>query len=185
MTATAHSHQKDESTAGLGDPETWVDRYGDGLLRYALTRVGDRSTAEDLVQETLLAAWRGRSGYSGSCSAETWLTSILKRRVADDFRRRGRRPPTVPEHLLDSPPPSPRGVGPDHEAAEFWSVVSGCTGDMPDHLARAFRLRTFGEEAPATICDAEGISRKNLSVRLHRARQLLRRCLETRWFSGE
>ena len=53
---------------------------------------------------------------------------------------------------------------------------------MPEHLARAFRLRTFGEQDPGQICEEEGITRKNLSVRLHRARQLLRRCLQMKWF---
>lgn len=38
----------------LSDPETWVEQYGDYLYRYALSRIQDPSTAEDLVQETLL-----------------------------------------------------------------------------------------------------------------------------------
>lgn len=168
--------------ATLGDPDSWVDHHGDALLRYALTRVVDRSTAEDLVQETLLAAWRGRGAFDGGCEPRTWLVAILKRRIADHHRRNGRRRETPNEGLADAAVPAPRSAEPDCESAEFWDVVSRCTSDLPDHLSRAFRLRMFGEEAPESICDSEGISRKNLSVRLHRARQLLRRCLETKWF---
>lgn len=172
----------------LGDPEKWVDQHGDALLRFALVRVGDRSTAEDLVQETLLAAWRGRHAFDAASTPRTWLVGILKRRVADHFRRVGRQPPTAAgagadaiEHAPE--PPSRANAGP--EAAEFWRVITACTADLPEHLARAFRLRAFGDAEPAAICDAEGITRKNLSVRLHRARQLLRKCLETRWFASE
>ena len=40
----------------ISDPATWLDRHGDSLYRFALLRVRNPSTAEDLVQETLLAA---------------------------------------------------------------------------------------------------------------------------------
>ena len=42
----------------LSDPATWLDLHGDSLYRFALLRVRNPTTAEDLVQETLLAAWR-------------------------------------------------------------------------------------------------------------------------------
>ncbi len=65
---------------------------------------------------------------------------------------------------------------------EFWSVVDNCTSEMPEHLSRAFKQRALVGNKPATICEREGISQKNLSVRLHRARLLIRRCLEIHWF---
>lgn len=179
---------QEPAVSALGDPDSWVEEHGDVLLRFALTRVSDTSTAEDLVQETLLAAWRGREAFDGACEPRTWLIAILKRRVADHYRQHSRRHEAHDAGVIDETPSGPASfseVGPDCEAAEFWEVVSGCTGDLPEHLGRAFRLRTFGEEQPDTICDAEGITRKNLSVRLHRARQLLRRCLETKWFANE
>lgn len=171
--------------ARLGDPGSWVDTHGDILYRFAFARVGDATVAEDLVQETLLSGWQSRHSFTGDCQPRTWLIAILKRRVADHFRRSGRRVPCVADQeqidrtlteTVDSP------ASDRLEAAEFWSVVTGCTGDLPDHLARAFRLRAFGDDAPDAICDSEGISRKNLSVRLCRARTLLRQCLEKRWF---
>ena len=169
----------------LGDPERWVDEHGEALMRFATLRVRDAATAEDLVQETLLAAWRGRDRYDGLCEPRTWLVAILKRRVADYFRRIGRRPETEGDHSLDqSTEPSAQTADREAESAEFWNVLTGCTGQMPPHLERAFRLRTFSQEEPTAICDAEGISRKNLSVRLHRARQLLRKCLELRGFNA-
>ncbi|TWT96184.1 RNA polymerase sigma factor YlaC [Botrimarina colliarenosi] len=172
-----------DADPGLGDPEDWVNHYGDSLLRYALLRVGDIEAAEDLVQETLLAAWRGRDAYRGACDPRTWLISILKRRVADHYRRQGRNAPREagvdPEKIVDV------AANDDSEKRDFWRVFFACSGDLPAHLARAFQLRTFADAEPAAICATEGISRKNLSVRLHRARRLLRQCLESRWFTDD
>ncbi|QDT67987.1 ECF RNA polymerase sigma factor SigL [Planctomycetes bacterium MalM25] len=179
--STLTSPPPPHSGCRLGDPERWVDEHGEALMRYALLRVRDQATAEDLVQETLLSAWRGRGRYDGLCEPRTWLVAILKRRVADHFRKAGRQPETEGDPAAE---PASRDTACDAESAEFWSVLTGCTGKMPPHLARAFRLRTFGHEEPTAICDAEGISRKNLSVRLHRARQLLRRCLELSGFGA-
>jgi RNA polymerase sigma-70 factor (ECF subfamily) len=50
--------KKKASVAGV-DPKNWVTLYGDQLFRYALPRVDDRGTAEDLVQETFLSALKG------------------------------------------------------------------------------------------------------------------------------
>lgn len=65
---------------------------------------------------------------------------------------------------------------------EFWNVIDNCTGEMPEHLSRAFKQRALVGNKTTSICEEEGISQKNLSVRLHRARLLIRRCLEVRWF---
>jgi len=54
------------SKAGPVDPSEWVDRYGDYLFRYAMLRVRDRSSAEDLVQETFLAALKRIQGQEES-----------------------------------------------------------------------------------------------------------------------
>ncbi len=72
------------------DPETWVDQHGDSLYRFALSRVQDPETAADLVQETFLAALRIREAYAGRSSVRTWLTAILKHKIADCHRRVGR-----------------------------------------------------------------------------------------------
>jgi hypothetical protein len=57
-----------EMPAKLSEPADWVDRYGDALLRYAAGRVSSRELAEDLVQETLLAAFRHRDQFDAKSS---------------------------------------------------------------------------------------------------------------------
>jgi RNA polymerase sigma-70 factor (ECF subfamily) len=69
------------------DPTAWVDDHGDFLFRYAVARLRDDSIAEDVVQETLLSAIQSMGSYSGKASERTWLTSILKHKIIDHFRR--------------------------------------------------------------------------------------------------
>ncbi|MEN0110345.1 MAG: sigma-70 family RNA polymerase sigma factor [Planctomycetota bacterium] len=178
ITATASQPSCDPLGA-----ERWVDDHGDALLRFALSRGLELAEAEDAVQETLLAAWRSRDRFHGECSVRTWLVAILKRRVADHYRRglakRRASEPLEPERLppANCPPPDSAVTG-----EEFWSILTGCTRRLPEHLGRAFALRSLSEVPIDSICEQEGVTRENLSVRLCRARTLLRRCLERHWF---
>src|SRR5918911_1327621 len=60
------------------------------LLRYATLQLRDRHAAEDVVQETLLAALAGEAGFAGRSNLRTWLTGILKHKIVDAIRRLSR-----------------------------------------------------------------------------------------------
>ena len=75
--------------ASSANPERWVDEHGD-LYRYALVRVRRTEVAEDLVQETLLAAVRSREKFGGRSSERSWLVGILKNKIVDYYRKLGR-----------------------------------------------------------------------------------------------
>ncbi len=70
--------------------ERWVDDHGECLYRYALVRVRKPEVAEDLVQETFLAAVRGYEKFGGRSSERSWLCGILKNKIVDYFRKLGR-----------------------------------------------------------------------------------------------
>jgi len=70
------------------NPEAWVDQYGDALFGFALARVNNRDAAEDLVQETFLAAIKARDRFKGQSSEKTWLFGILKHKLIDYYRKR-------------------------------------------------------------------------------------------------
>src|SRR3989344_502284 len=74
-------------------PQHWLDEHGDALYRYAYFRLRDAAQAEDLVQETLLAAWQARHGFSGRSSERTWLIGILKNKLVDYLRKGAREQP--------------------------------------------------------------------------------------------
>lgn len=182
----------------LDDPTLWVDRYADAMFRFALSRVGRPEVAEDLVQETLLAAWRARESFDGRSRFSTWLGGILRRKIADHYRHQGRDLVASDVEASDQLAPlfskagkwldavtnwkdSPEQLAED---TEFWRVMADCIADLPSHLAEAFQLREMRMASVDEVASAAGITPKNLSVRLHRARLLLRRCLDQEWFRG-
>ena len=72
------------------------------LLRVAQLQLRDRDSAEDVVQDTLLAALAGRDGFTGKSSVKTWLTGILKHKIVDAIRRKQRDPileSSLPEEI--------------------------------------------------------------------------------------
>lgn len=195
-------NQKDKPPAAdSSHPRDWVDRHGDYLYTIAFSRLPDRSVAEDIVQETLLAALRGRAGFDGRSSERTWLTGILKRKIADYFRRAYRERETVAGEesetaedraFMASGPwkghwcaelPVDWGQDPSSlvESAEFWDALDYCVKQLPHRLAAVFVLREIEQMETATVCKELDISATNLWVALHRARRKLRRCLEVNW----
>jgi len=75
------------------DPETWVDQHGDSLYRYALFRVRQVQVAEDLVQETFLAAIGAKDSFAGPSAIRTWPFGILKHKIIDHIRKISRERP--------------------------------------------------------------------------------------------
>ena len=78
--------QKEQGSRSI-DPDLWVDRYDDYLYAFAQSRFVDRTTAEDIVQETFLSAINSMKNFKRHSSERTWLTSILKRKILDHFRK--------------------------------------------------------------------------------------------------
>ena len=181
-----------------GDPGGWVDRHGDCLYRYALLRLRSPDLAADVVQETFLEALRARDSFAGRSTERTWLVGILKHKIVDHFRKSVRRHAAGQSNGFDaggSPEEFDRRghwrVGPaswagdpgrDLETREFWDAFGGCLSRLPPGLADAFFLREVDGLGPEEVRQALGITPANLWARLHRARSLLRQCLESGWF---
>jgi RNA polymerase sigma-70 factor (ECF subfamily) len=187
-----NSASVDES---LANPAAWVDQYGDLLFRYASSRVSDVEHAEDLVQETLLSAFRHRKQFDERAKFATWLVAILRRKIADYYRMKHKSPALLDDGTSDyatsfnergkwKVAPKKWQSSPEElaENAEFWRIYQGCLGDLPAHLSQAFHLREMARLAVEDLTQKLGITPQNLAVRLHRARILLRECLEKKWF---
>lgn len=179
------------------DPDLWVDQYGDTLFRIARSRVGDRQTAEDLVQETFMAALRGRKRFQGRSTVRTWLIAILQNKITDHYRKTYRAPfaetpEEGPEALFNAKGawavrPAAWSGNPQREVETkaFFETLHRCLADLPERLARVFMLREVDGAATDEICETFGVARGNVWVMLYRARMALRRCLEANWFNGE
>lgn len=180
------------------NPEAWVDRYGDYLFRFALSRVKDPGIAEDLVQETFLAALRGLQNFKRRSSGHTWLTAILKHKIVDYLRKKHREQviediesvsETTDGFFKNSGSwkvqPAKWDINPAKivEQHEFMDVLLKCLAQLPERLARAFMLREMEELSTEEICKSMQVTPTNSWVMLYRARVYLRKCLETTWFN--
>lgn len=192
------SGQSSQSGSTL-DPTGWVDRHGDLLYRYALSRLRDPDSAEEVVQETFVAALRGKDQYTGAGAEGAWLLGILKRKIIDCVRRRNR--PDAGRETEPGEDPSetlfdekgnwrsdPRIMGRQPEALlereEFWQTFRGCLDSLPQRQADVFALREVEDLSSEHICKALQITPSNLWVLLHRARLRLMICMKshlTRW----
>lgn len=183
------------------DPATWVDAHGDRLFRYALSRVRDASSAEDLIQETFLAALKSRARFKGDSSELTWMTGILRNKIFEFYRRQAKETPLLPSdedsdreseffdgrHWSASSAPRDWGGEPARkaESAEFTSALRGCLDALSSNVARAFILREMEGVAAKEAAEVLGVPPGHLAVLLYRARMRLRRCLERSHFAPE
>lgn len=182
-------------------PAHWVDQYGDDLHRYALARLGQPEVAEDVVQDTLLAAIKGIGRFDRRSSEKTWLLSILKRKIADHFREHFREEKFLDEELRikdfeeqfdENGWRNPAARSNKEKFAVdaldrdlFWRMVQECLCGVPRKFADVFFLRTIEQVSTQELCESLRISSNNLRVILHRVRSALRLCLENRWFKRE
>ena len=169
-----------------------------------MLRVRDRELAEEIVQDTFLAALQARGRFAGRSSERSWLVGIMKHKIVDQFRKTVRETPTedldraglarepegdFDEHghwKLDGSAPRawPDSPSLELERRQFWETLQGCLGSLPPRMAQVFTLREVDELSAEEVCEALKISQANLWVLLHRARKHLRRCLETKQFTG-
>jgi RNA polymerase sigma-70 factor (ECF subfamily) len=184
----------------LDDPEIWVDQYGNSLYRFALARVKDPSIAEDLVQETFLAALRARKNFQGRSTTRTWLIAILKHKIVDYIRKKSREQDTDKlESMTDGidvnftdrgewklrPNKWAKNPMKLYEQKEFMDVLYRCIAELPERQAEAFMRREIDGLSTDEICKELDITATNSWVMIYRARMLLRRCLEKKWLDAE
>ena len=187
----------------VSDASLWVDAYGDYLYAFALSRVRDRWLAEDMVQETLLAAMQSGKSFQARSSEKTWLCGILKHKIIDHFRKSSREVELSDEeadmsgydylfrdegvwkgHWSAESRPIQWNDNPEKvlELTEFRGILSHCLGELPERVANCFTLREMDGFEAAEICMILGVSPNNFWVMMHRARLHLRRCIDSNWF---
>ena len=181
-------------------PESWVDQHGDYLYSFARFRVRDQAAAEDLVQETFIAALQNHKNYKGQASERTWLTAILKNKIIDYLRKQSREQPTddierflnMSDDLFNAAGKWVNGPGkwsfaPSilYDKKEFWQALRRCLELLPKRLAQAFIFREMDGMSHQEICKVLEISSSNSWVVLYRARMGLKKCLGTSWFDRE
>lgn len=170
--------------ARAGDPAAFdqlAAALAPSLVRFASTMlVGDVDSAHDVVQETLLAAWKALPGLRDAEHLKAWLFRVAQRRAVSWLRRQRHRDPARAGRLLEPARPpeewaAPTGTPGPAETGETRSELRTLVGRLPERY-----------RAPIALCHLEGLGPKEtarllglrpsaLKMRLHRGRRLLRR----------
>ena len=145
----------------------------DAVLGYARKKTGDPDLAADVVQESLLKALEAAPALRDDDKLLPWFYRILNNTITDLYRRRGvearYRPAPVQERDAALEP-------------EEYAVVCRCfeplLSTLKPNYAVLIEALELGDEDPQAVAARLGITRNNLKVRRHRARQQLRRRLE-------
>lgn len=196
----------EEKTAQKLEPEKWVERYADVLYSFALARVRREEVAEDLVQDTLLSAYKAKDTFLFNASEKTWLISILKRKVIDYYRKKSTQnelnvfdkeeSDSFVNHFFESEGKSaghwtekgsPKNWRKDFETSveskEFNEILLNCLGKLPPKLAAVFTLKVMDDMDSEEVCKELQITPSNYWVMMHRAKLQLRECMEKNWFA--
>ncbi len=178
------------------NPNKWIDLYSDYLFNYTITRVKDRETAQDLVQETFFAGLKSMKNFKGQASERTWLISILKRKIIDHYRKinsnKGKAEVRMnlnfdgenegdwlEQRVAD---PYDKTAENNLENTELGLAIHNCISKLPSKQAQVFKMKTLLGYDTETICNELGITASNLWVLIHRARTSLASCMEKNWF---
>ena len=194
-----HPPAPSSDTARESAAHRWIDEHADILWKFAIARTRSREAAEEIVQETILAAIQGFGLFAGRSSERTWLLGIAAHKIADHLRR---------SRKANQDHDPPRGedddrVRPAHAtlftAAGFWrqavnrwpeiptnpsekseqmQALRDCIDALPLRQGEAVWLREILGLPSSEVCKALGVTETNLWSTMHRARVALRACLE-------
>lgn len=189
------------------NPGRWVTEYGDYLYNFAYARMNNSQSAEDLVQDTFVSAIKSKAGFKGNSTEKTWLTSILKNKIIDFYRKKSNQNEIVLGRNAEEENSvndffemegSKKGTWTSEGRPDFWSkdlstpvenkefyeILKGCLGNLPDQWESVFTLKNMEDLSAKEICKELDISSSNYWVIIHRAKLQLRKCMETNWVNS-
>lgn len=208
QTAAGSSRQNNATEAGQGAAWQWnaadTAELRRRLLRFATLQLRDAQWAEDVVQETLVKAFTRQQQFQAAAQWQTWVFAILRNTMLDMLRSQKSRlqwqVSSEDEQFLDAvrqeqfddsshwtAGSNPQAWGSPEDTIrqqEFMQTMEYCLDHLPDNTARIFMLREMLGLDVAEICEQTGISADNCYTILYRARNGLRRCLQSNWLNG-
>ena len=155
-----------------------VGRHSDSLFRLAVSMSRSRADAEDVLQETLIGAYRGMAKFDGRASVKTWLTQILVRQSAKMWHK-GRR--TAQAVAIDSPTGAAAGESlarPSAEEDVDRRIDLMAVNTLPDDHREVILLREVRGLSYEEIAEVLRVPQGTVESRLHRARAGLRQRLK-------
>jgi RNA polymerase sigma-70 factor (ECF subfamily) len=164
-------------SAARGDEaafHTLVDRHAAGLYRLARSLSATEHDAEDVLQETLMAALRGAGSFDGRASVKTWLSRILMRQAARAWNRERRSRAALPLEMAEPHAQPGNGAVRVDQRLDLSAVLNA----LPEDHRQVLVLREVEQLSYAEIARVLNVPVGTVDSRLHRARREMRARLE-------
>jgi RNA polymerase sigma-70 factor (ECF subfamily) len=148
-------------------------RHAPWLAGRLVTRTSSRDLAEEALQDTFLAAWRGARAYHGTGEVPAWLWGIARRRLASLARRRPHPSlslEVVGERVDPASGPEEAALGRDASARIRLAVAH-----LPDEQRTAITAVVYQGQTITQAARAAGVAEGTIKSRLHRARLQIRK----------
>ncbi len=175
----------------------WVAEYTEEMYKWASYKTSSVEIAEDLVQDTFLAAAEKLATFKGNSSPKTWLFSILNNKIIDYYRKKVNQPVRVENQVLAGIFNNDEGWKPEKQPKEwhaeeghlldnevFQAVLKKCLDALPEKWNLSVKLKYLTNKSGEEICQELGITPSNFWQMVHRAKLKLRDCIETNWFQN-
>lgn len=172
-------------------PAEIVEEHSDYLLSFAMMKLGDLNLAKDLVQDTLISAITKLDTFEKRSKLRTWLTSILNRKIIDHWRKAETKY-TDPVSQFFNSDDNDHWITENFGGIEMETVetqimreerhaeLHDCINTLPEKWKGVMVSKYFDEKSSDEICKELEITPSNLWVIVHRAKILLRKCLQTK-----
>jgi RNA polymerase sigma-70 factor (TIGR02943 family) len=180
--------------------EDWVNQFSDELYSWAFYKTSSKETAEDLVQDTFLAAFNKIDSFQGRSQPKTWLFAILNNKLIDYYRRSAKTTKQTFSLTEKSGFELSEGLFNKNENwdnmeiksiwtqeeelldnPEFNSLMLGCMDELPKKWKSALTSKYLSEKKADEICQELEISQSNYWQIVHRSKLLMKKCLELKW----
>lgn len=170
-----------DRTPAIPEFQSIHDRFRPRVLRYLGRLVGE-AEAEDLTQSVMLKVSEALPAFRGESSVSTWIYRIATNAALDRLRRKTAQPPSEPEPESEETLVPPGAQAPSAEETAIREEMNACIREFIERLPESYRtvmvlsdLEGFKNDEIAAIL---GVSLDTVKIRLHRAREKLRRELE-------
>lgn len=177
--------------------EDWVYQYSDDLYSWAIKKTRSKELAEDMVQDTFISCFKSFDSFEHRSNPKTWLIAILNNKIIDYYRKNNKmsfisseiNSITLADSQFDK-----YNFWVDNDIQNFWNdetslkenkkfeeQLKNCLNDLPEKWNLALTYKYMTDKKAADICQELDITATNYWQIVHRAKLLLKKCLETKW----
>jgi RNA polymerase sigma-70 factor (TIGR02943 family) len=186
-----------ENSSKIKTVEEWVNLYGDDLYSWAYKKTRMRELSEDLVQDTFISCFKAFESFENRSSPKTWLISILNNKIIDYFRKDQKLNFITSEtnsNIFVDNQFDKNNFWIDNSIVDFWNnekeitksdqfeeQLKLCLNNLPEKWNLALTYKYMTDKKANDICQELEISTTNYWQIIHRAKLMVKKCIESKW----